>query len=66
MPLVAKNVNNLVLISDEQDRVIWVNKAFEAQTGYLQFYQSQNRRKGLSHIMKIFDSVIFKPSGALL
>ena len=34
LSLVAKNVNNLVLISDEQDRVIWVNKAFEAQTGY--------------------------------
>ena len=35
LSLVAKNVNNLVVITDEQDQVVWVNKAFEAHTGYL-------------------------------
>ena len=35
LSLVAKNVNNLVVISDAEDRVVWVNKAFETHTGYM-------------------------------
>lgn len=34
LSLVAKNVNNLVVITDAGDNVVWVNKAFEKVTGY--------------------------------
>ncbi len=34
LSLVAKNVNNLVVITDSDDRVVWVNKAFEKFTGF--------------------------------
>jgi PAS domain S-box-containing protein len=34
LSLVAKNVNNLVVITDSADRIVWVNKAFEKFTGY--------------------------------
>ncbi|HEY1006884.1 MAG TPA: ATP-binding protein [Sphingobacteriaceae bacterium] len=34
LSLVAKNVNNLVVITDSSDRIVWVNKAFEKFTGY--------------------------------
>ncbi|MEO8794087.1 MAG: PAS domain-containing protein [Daejeonella sp.] len=34
LSLVAKNVNNLVLITDADDNLVWVNTAFEKFTGY--------------------------------
>jgi len=34
LSLVAKNVNNLVMITDSDDQVVWVNKAFEKFTGF--------------------------------
>lgn len=34
LSVVATNVNNLVLITDAENRVMWVNRAFEKYTGY--------------------------------
>lgn len=34
LSLVAKNVTNLVVITDSEDRIVWVNKAFERFTGF--------------------------------
>ncbi|HEY0898014.1 MAG TPA: ATP-binding protein [Sphingobacteriaceae bacterium] len=34
LSLVATNVNNLVMITDSADKVVWVNKAFEKFTGF--------------------------------
>lgn len=34
LSLVAKNVNNLVVITDAEDKIVWVNKAFEKFTGF--------------------------------
>jgi PAS domain S-box-containing protein len=34
LSLVAKNVTNLVVITDHEDKVVWVNNAFEQYTGY--------------------------------
>lgn len=34
LSLVATNVNNLVVISDGEGRIVWVNRAFENLTGY--------------------------------
>ncbi len=34
LSLMATNVNNLVVISDGDGRIVWVNQAFENLTGY--------------------------------
>ncbi len=34
LSLVARNVTNLVVITDYEDKVVWVNNAFEKHTGY--------------------------------
>ncbi|HXI00224.1 MAG TPA: ATP-binding protein [Sphingobacteriaceae bacterium] len=35
LSLVATNVNNLVIITDTENRIVWVNNAFENFTGFL-------------------------------